>query len=612
MGFPLIGETLHFFSPTSTYDIPPFIKTRMSNGQKVIVSTDHEFNYQIFQPEGKDFQSLYLDSFNKIVGENQSMLAYQGSFHKYLKNLILHLHSPQNLKEGLILEMGESTRTHIFSWVTHHGMVSEFIVKKLLSYEELKEGKKLKDSFNKFMDGLISFPLDIPGTAFHACIKGRQNVIKVIKDTINKRKASKKVEGDFLDHLLEEMKNRDEKFLNEAIVVDMVFMILFASFETTSSVITLAIKLVSDHPQVLAQLTWLRKAKPNVPPKTAPLKVIQVSLGLYINCLLGPSIELIIKMWDVVGLCMGTLIVIMISHWCYRWQNPKSQGKLPPGSMAFPLIGETLHFFSPTSTYDIPPFIKTRMSKYGSLFRTSIVGQKVIVSTDHEFNYQIFQQEGKDFRIWYLETFNKIVGDNQSMLVYQGTFHKYLKNLILHLLGPQSLKERLILEMGESTRTHILSWLTHHGGIVDVKQGALNMVFEFIVKKLLSYEELKEGKKLKDNFNKFMDGLISFPLNIPGTAFHACIKGRQNVIKVIKDTINTRKKASKKVEGDFLDHLLEEMENREEKFLNEAIVVDMVFSILFASFETTSSAITLAIKLVSDHPQVLVQLTVFM
>ncbi|KAM6584893.1 hypothetical protein CsatB_011895 [Cannabis sativa] len=132
-------------------------------------------------------------------------------------------------------------------------MVFEFIVKKLLSYEELKEGKKLKDSFNKFIDGLISFPLDIPGTALF--MHGRQNVIKVIKDTINKRKASKKVEGDFLDHLLEEMKNRDEKFLNEAIVVDMVFMILFASFETTSSVITLAIKLVSDHPQVLAQLT---------------------------------------------------------------------------------------------------------------------------------------------------------------------------------------------------------------------------------------------------------------------------------------------------------------------------------------------------------------------
>ncbi|XP_062088672.1 cytochrome P450 87A3-like [Humulus lupulus] len=311
-------------------------------------------------------------------------------------------------------------------------------------------------------------------------------------------------------------------------------------------------------------------------------------------------------MWDVVGLCMGALVAIMISHWLYRWQNPKCKGKLPPGSMGLPLIGETLHFFYPTTTYDIPPFIKTRMTRYGSLFRTSIVGQKVIVSTDHEFNYQIFQQEGKSFKIWYLETFNKIVGENQSLLAYQGTFHKYLKNLILHLLSPQNLKERLILEMGQCTRSHILTWV-NHGGIVDVKEGASNMVFEFIVKKLLSYEEMKEGKKLKENFNSFMDGLISFPLNIPGTAFHTCIQGRNNVIKAIKDIINERK-ASKTIKGDYLDHLLEEME-KDDKFLNEAIAVDMIFLILFASFETASSTITLAIKMISDHPQVLAQLT---
>ncbi|KAM6584892.1 hypothetical protein CsatB_011894 [Cannabis sativa] len=60
---------------------------------------------------------------------------------------------------------------------------------------------------------------------------------------------------------------------------------------------------------------------------------------------------------------MGILFVIMISHRCYRWQNPIVPRKATTRSMGFPLIGETLHFFSPTSTYDIPPFIKTRMSK---------------------------------------------------------------------------------------------------------------------------------------------------------------------------------------------------------------------------------------------------------
>ncbi|PON57996.1 Cytochrome P [Parasponia andersonii] len=100
---------------------------------------------------------------------------------------------------------------------------------------------------------------------------------------------------------------------------------------------------------------------------------------------------------------------------------------------------------------------------------------------------------------------------------------------------------------------------------------------------------MKESKKFKDNYNAFMASLISFPLNIPGTVYHACMQGRNNVIKVIKDTIKQRT-----IHGDFLDHLLDEIK-KEETFLNEEIAIDMVFLLLFASYETTSSAITLAI-----------------
>ncbi|PON85218.1 Cytochrome P [Trema orientale] len=117
----------------------------------------------------------------------------------------------------------------------------------------MKESKKMKNNYNAFMAGLISFPLNIPGTAFYACIQGRNNVIKVIKDTIKQRKESRTIHGDFLDHLLDEIK-KEETFLNEKTAIDMVFLLLFASYETTSSAITLAIKSVSDHPEVLAEL----------------------------------------------------------------------------------------------------------------------------------------------------------------------------------------------------------------------------------------------------------------------------------------------------------------------------------------------------------------------
>lgn len=58
------------------------------------------------------------------------------------------------------------------------------------------------------------------------------------------------------------------------------------------------------------------------------------------------------------------------------------------------------------------------------------------------------------------------------------------------------------------------------------------MIFECFAKKLLSYEESKASKKLMENYKAFLDGLMSFPLNIPGTAYRACLKVCTRLIHV--------------------------------------------------------------------------------
>lgn len=57
------------------------------------------------------------------------------------------------------------------------------------------------------------------------------------------------------------------------------------------------------------------------------------------------------------------------------------------------------------------------------------------------------------------------------------------------------------------------------------------MVFAYAAKLVMSYDETKLAKKsnLRGNFKDFLDGLISFPINIPGTAFHACLQVRITV-----------------------------------------------------------------------------------
>ena len=83
--------------------------------------------------------------------------------------------------------------------------------------------------------------------------QGRKNAIKVIEEIVEERKKSSTPHHDFLDHFIEEVK-REGAIMNEEIAVNLVFLLLFASYETTSEATTLAIKFISDHPQVQAEL----------------------------------------------------------------------------------------------------------------------------------------------------------------------------------------------------------------------------------------------------------------------------------------------------------------------------------------------------------------------
>ena len=78
---------------------------------------------------------------------------------------------------------------------------------------------------------------------------------------------------------------------------------------------------------------------------------------------------------------------------------------------------------------------------------------------------------------------------------------------------------------------------------------------------------------------------------------------------MLKKLLQERRENPRKHGSDFFDYVLVELQ-KEGTFLTEAIALDLMFVLLFASFETTSLAITLAIKFLTDHPLVLNQLTV--
>ncbi|KAF5198318.1 Cytochrome p450, partial [Thalictrum thalictroides] len=139
-------------------------------------------------------------------------------------------------------------------------------------------------------------------------------------------------------------------------------------------------------------------------------------------------------------------VIVWMTKLVYRWTNPRCNGKLPPGSMGLPLLGESFQFFKPVSSFDIHPFIKDRVKRYGKIFKTSLVGCPVIVSTDPDFSHFIFQQEGNSLELWYSDSFMKLIGQHK-LTTSTGTIHKYLRNMIMDQFGPEKQKEKVLLEI---------------------------------------------------------------------------------------------------------------------------------------------------------------------
>ncbi|KAJ9178749.1 hypothetical protein P3X46_010606 [Hevea brasiliensis] len=304
-----------------------------------------------------------------------------------------------------------------------------------------------------------------------------------------------------------------------------------------------------------------------------------------------------------IGLFLVGLLLTYYMYWINKWRNPKCNGILPPGSMGFPLIGETLQLLTTSYSLDLHPFIKKRVQRYGPIFRSNVAGRPIVVSTDPEFNHYILGQEERLVEIWYLDTFSKLFL-SESRINSAGYIHKYIRSFFLSNFGSENLKEQLLPQIEDMINKTLRSWSNQPS--VDVKYFASVAVCDFTAKIFFSYDAEKLPEKLSETFAKFIEGLISFPLNIPGTAYHQCLQDHRKAMSILKKIIVERRNTVEKRGADVLDRCLNDMEK--EKFLTDDFICMLMFGGLFASSESISSITTLMFKFLSAHPEVVQEL----
>ncbi|CAM0908051.1 unnamed protein product [Alopecurus aequalis] len=294
-----------------------------------------------------------------------------------------------------------------------------------------------------------------------------------------------------------------------------------------------------------------------------------------------------------------TLAIGWLVQWVYRWNKPTCSGILPPGSMGFPVIGETFQFFKANSSLDIPDYFKLRMRRYGNVFKTSLFGQPAVFSCDAEVSRYILKEEGHLFELGYPVALRKIFGE-KGIDAFNGATHKFIRRICFTLFGLQNLKEVLLPELERAIRDCLMTWAAKPS--VEVHGSAPDILFGLVTKKFLSFEATKSAE-LRKSIDVLSKGLLSFPIYFPGTAFYRSMQAWKNVRKTIRDTLAERLGTPDKKHGDLLDMIVEHL-HCDEPLINEDVAVDVVSALLFASIYTLSATMGMAFKSLHDNPEV--------
>uniref|UniRef100_A0A1D1XDX6 Cytochrome P450 90B1 n=1 Tax=Anthurium amnicola TaxID=1678845 RepID=A0A1D1XDX6_9ARAE len=298
------------------------------------------------------------------------------------------------------------------------------------------------------------------------------------------------------------------------------------------------------------------------------------------------------------------LVAIFVYLRLVKWKKKKTKN-LPPGCRGWPFLGETMAYLKPHPAISIGQFMEHHISRFGKIYRSNLFGEPTIVSADSGLNRFILQNEGRLFECSYPRSIGGILG-KWSMLVLVGDLHRDMRMISLNFMSSTRLRTRLLPEVEHHTLLVLRSW--QEGSPFLAQEEAKKLTFNLMAKHIMSMEPGEaETENLKREYVTFMKGVVSAPLNFPGTAYWKALKSRSSILKVIERKIGERLQRmgdqhEVEQEDDLLSWVLKQSN------LSMEQILDLILSLLFAGHETSSVSIALAVYFLAGCPEAVQEL----
>ncbi|XP_057962993.1 cytochrome P450 85A-like [Malania oleifera] len=293
------------------------------------------------------------------------------------------------------------------------------------------------------------------------------------------------------------------------------------------------------------------------------------------------------------GLAMGLCLCFAL----FTWNEVRYRRKcLPPGTMGWPIVGETTEFLKQG-----PSFLKNKRARYGSFFKTHILGSPTIISMDPDVNRHILLSEGKGLVPGYPKSMVDIIG-NSNIAAVHGSAHKNIRGSLLSLIGPGLIKDRLLPNINKVVRSHLDCW---DGKTIDMQEKTTKMALLTSLRQIMELESTAIYESFESEFDTMLLGTLALPINFPGSNYRRGLLARKNVIRTLRQIMKERR-ASSTYQNDMLGYMLRNEDSRHN--LNDEEIIDQMITILNSGYETVSRTSMMAVKYLHDHPKALEEL----
>lgn len=280
---------------------------------------------------------------------------------------------------------------------------------------------------------------------------------------------------------------------------------------------------------------------------------------------------------------------------------------LPPGKKGWPLVGETLEFVGVGKEGKPEKFVTDRIKNYSSdVFKTSLLGEDMVVFCGPAGNKFLFSNQNKIVTSWWPESTKKIMAPPSTVNETSAAGEaKVQRGFLPEFLKAEAL-QRYVPIMDSMTQNHLQNFWIYNKE-VKVFDLLKKYMFALACKLFISIEDPDHVAKFAGPFSLITAGLMSVPIDFPGTAFSRAKRGGKAIREELVAIIKKRKMELLENKGstnhDLLACMLQSVDV-EGRFMDETEIAIKIVGLLIASRDSTSTAITFIVNFLAEYPNI--------